>query len=101
MSKIKKLTWSEAKKRCHLNEMDVQMAKELGMTPKSLVKNIPASNQTWKVPVKIWIRDLYEEKFDRVLTVKPIHCNEAKRKIGTQEKETVSDYWIGEEDLPF
>jgi hypothetical protein len=39
------------------------MAKELGMTPKSLMKNIPTPDQKWKAPVKWWVRDLYEEKF--------------------------------------
>ncbi|WP_278841612.1 hypothetical protein [Holdemania filiformis] len=39
------------------------MAKQLGMTPKSLIKNIPASSQSWKLPVKDWIRSLYFEKF--------------------------------------
>ena len=33
---------AEAKKRCRLNKADIQMAKEMGMTPKSLLKNIPA-----------------------------------------------------------
>lgn len=46
------------------------MAKELGMTPKSLLKNIPSPTQQWKAPVKVWIRDLYDKKilegnFDR------------------------------------
>ncbi|MDP4087050.1 MAG: hypothetical protein Q8934_21035 [Bacillota bacterium] len=91
-------TWEEAKKRCHLNEVDVQMAKDLGMTPKSLIKNIPTSNQQWKAPVKVWIRDLYEEKFDRVLTVKPALSEELKRKPKKQEKPIFS---IDEEELPF
>ena len=67
MEKYKKSDWAEAKKRCRLNQNDIQMAKELGMTPKSLMKNIPSSNQKWKAPVKIWIRDLYEEKFRKVI----------------------------------
>ncbi|MGM0845079.1 MAG: hypothetical protein ACQEUT_08890 [Bacillota bacterium] len=37
--------WAEAKKRCRLNEADIRMAKELGMTPKGLIKNIPSPNQ--------------------------------------------------------
>lgn len=32
--------WAEAKKRCRLNDMDIQMVKELGMTPKSLIKKM-------------------------------------------------------------
>ncbi len=68
MSKNKKSSdWAEAKKRCRLNQADIQMAKELGMTPKSLLKNIPSPAQQWKMPVKDWIRDLYESKFGKVI----------------------------------
>lgn len=93
--------WEEAKKQCRLNEADIQMAKELGMTPRSLIKNVPTPNQQWKAPVKVWIRDLYEEKFDRVLTVKPVLSEELKRKPKRQEKPVVSKRWEDEEDLPF
>ncbi|MFC4022341.1 hypothetical protein ACFOUV_00755 [Oceanobacillus longus] len=62
-----KSDWAEAKKRCRLNQADIQMAKELGLKSKSLIKNIPAPNQQWKEPVKIWVRDLYEEKFGKVI----------------------------------
>ncbi len=81
--------WAEAKKRCRLNASDIQMAKKLGMTPKSLIKNIPAPNQKWKAPVKVWLCDLYEKKFGKVLTPKK------------QEKPVVSEDWWDEEDLPF
>lgn len=54
--------WAEAKRQCRLNQEDIRMAKELGFKPRSLIKNIPAPNQQWKLPVKQWIRDLYEEK---------------------------------------
>ena len=39
------------------------MAKELGMGPRSLIKNIPAKSQPWKAPVSQWIRDLYAKRF--------------------------------------
>jgi len=41
------------------------MAKELGMSPRSLIKNIPAPSQPWKAPVKEWIRDLHERRFGK------------------------------------
>lgn len=88
--------WAEAKKRCHLNENDIQMAKELWMTPKSLINNIHTPNQQWKAPVKVWIRDLYEEKFDRILTVKPVISKELKRIVKKQEKPIVSECWYNE-----
>ncbi len=54
--------WAEAKKRCRLNAEDIRMAKELGMTPRILIRNIPDKNSQWKAPVKFWVRELYEEK---------------------------------------
>ncbi|PRO67146.1 hypothetical protein [Alkalicoccus urumqiensis] len=56
-------SWAEAKKKCRLNQADIQMAKELGMSPKSLLKNIPSRQEPWKLPVKQWIHELYEDKF--------------------------------------
>ena len=54
--------WAEAKKKCRLNEEDIRMAKEMGLNPKSLIKNIPSPREQWKQPVKVWIREMYEEK---------------------------------------
>lgn len=54
--------WAEAKKRCRLNAQDIQLAKQLGMSPKSLLKNIPSPKEQWKLPVKDWIRSLAWEK---------------------------------------
>lgn len=58
----KEQAWKEAKKRCRLNEEDIKLAKQLGMSPKSLIKNIPGPKEQWKLPVKQWIRELAEEK---------------------------------------
>lgn len=54
--------WQEAKKKCRLNNEDIKMAKELGLNPKSLIKNIPNKSEQWKAPVSIWIREIYEER---------------------------------------
>lgn len=93
--------WAEAKKRCRLNVSDIQMAKELGMTPKSLLKNIPASHQQWKAPVKVWIRDLYEEKFGRIHTVMDVLSKETKSKAKKQEKRIVTEHLDDKKELPF
>jgi hypothetical protein len=39
------------------------MAKELGISPRSLIKNIPNRNERWKAPVEDWVRDLHERRF--------------------------------------
>ena len=63
--------WAEAKKKCRLNDEDIKMAKELGLNPKSLIKNIPNKNEQWKAPVKVWIRDMYEDRFHKSSKKKP------------------------------
>lgn len=85
----KNATWAEAKKRCRLNQADIKMAKELGMKPKSLLKNVPSPDQKWKAPVKVWVRNLYEEKFGRILT------------IDKKENSPKKEYEFSDEELPF
>jgi hypothetical protein len=41
-----------------LNVEDIELAKKLGLNPKSLKKNIPSPSQQWKAPVKIWLREI-------------------------------------------
>lgn len=58
--------WNEAKKKCRLNNGDIRIAKEMGLNPKSLIKNIPNKNEQWKAPVKVWIHKMYEERQKKV-----------------------------------
>jgi hypothetical protein len=55
--------WAKAKKVCHISQEDIAMAKQLGLKPRTLMKNNPSPNQRWKLPVKQWIRELYEKRF--------------------------------------
>jgi hypothetical protein len=57
--------WLKAKKLCRLSDEEVRMARELGMGPRGLIKNIPNPNQRWKAPVGAWVRDLYRKKFKK------------------------------------
>ncbi|HZG74909.1 MAG TPA: hypothetical protein VEZ72_03540 [Paenibacillus sp.] len=40
--------WKEAKSRCRLSDEALRMAKEMGLNPLSLIKNIPSPSQRWK-----------------------------------------------------
>ena len=44
--------WDEAKRKCRLGEEEIRMAKEMGLNPKSLIRNIPNKKEMWKAPVK-------------------------------------------------
>jgi hypothetical protein len=52
--------WAEAQRHCRLLDEAVRMAKELGIGPRSLIKNIPAPTQQWKASVEDWVRDLHQ-----------------------------------------
>lgn len=69
--------WQEAKKKCRLSNEDIKIAKELGLNPKSLIKNIPNKNEQWKAPVSVWIREMQEER-------------QRKSLLKKQQKESVS-----------
>ena len=57
--------WAQAKRRCRLSEEEIRMAKELGISPRSLTRNIPSASQQWKAPVKDWVRELYRKKQEK------------------------------------
>lgn len=57
--------WAEAKRRCRLSAEDVRMAKELGLRPRTLIKNVPSPSQRWKAPVRIWVRELYHKRQEK------------------------------------
>lgn len=44
--------WDEAKKKCRIGDEEIRMAKEMGLNPKSLIKNIPNKSEMWKAPIK-------------------------------------------------
>ena len=58
--KKREAEWAKAKRVCRLNAETVRMAKELGLNPRSLMKNIPSKHQRWKAPVHVWVRDMYD-----------------------------------------
>ena len=53
--------WDEAKRKCRIGEEEIRMAKEMGLNPKSLIRNISNKKEMWKAPVKDRIHDMYEK----------------------------------------
>jgi len=50
-SQQKEKLWFEAKQKCRLGNEEIRIAKELGLNPVKLIKNIPSKTQPWKLPV--------------------------------------------------
>jgi len=73
--------WAECKKKCRLNVADIELAKKLGLNPRSLIKNIPNKNQPWKAPIKEWLRGI-----------------EAKRNKKSEQKARRKNKWRNEQE---
>lgn len=69
--------WKEAKKKCRLSNEDIKIAKELGLNPKSLIKNIPNKSEQWKAPVSVWLREMQKERLEKSLQKQ--NCKEANK----------------------
>jgi hypothetical protein len=61
----KLVPWVEAKKRHGLTDVQVQMARELGMNPKKLGKIDNHKQEPWKLPLPQFIERLYFKRFKR------------------------------------
>ncbi len=57
--------WIEARGRFRLSNDHVQMARELGMNPKTLGKLANHKQEPWKAPLAQFIEELYLRRFGR------------------------------------
>jgi hypothetical protein len=57
--------WVDARKRHHLSHAHVQMARELGMNPQKLGKIDNHRQEPWKLPLPLFIEELYLDRFGR------------------------------------
>jgi len=98
--------WKEAKKKARLNDQTIQMAKELELSPKSIIKNIPNKNQRWKSPVHEWIRDMYEDRFGSVTKSKkkkkmPLKIKELIEGSKIETEDCINTAIENDDDIPF
>jgi len=77
--------WVVARKRFHLTDAHVQMARELGMNPRKLGKLDNHIQEPWKIPLPQFIEHCYLKRFGRerpepVRSIEEIaHLQEAKK----------------------
>jgi len=57
--------WIDARKRYHLTDAQIQMARELGLNPKKFGKLANHKQQPWKEPLPDYIETLYFKRFKR------------------------------------
>ena|SRR5688572_16254181 len=85
--------WVTARKRHHLSHAHVQMARELGMDPKALGKLDSHRQEPWKLPLPLFIEELYARRFGRerpeqVLTIEELARHQARKKADRKAART-------------
>ena len=58
--------WIDARKKFKLSDAHIQMARELGLSPKRFGKYADRKDQPWKLPLKEFIESLYEKQFKKL-----------------------------------
>ena len=57
--------WIEARKRYHLSDAQVQMARELGLNPRKFSKYANNKQEPWKKPLPDFIEEIYFKRFGK------------------------------------
>lgn len=57
--------WIDARKRYHLSDAQVQMARELGLNPNKFGKLANEKQEPWKKPLPEFIEEIYFKRFGR------------------------------------
>ena len=88
MSKKKRIPdkyqiWIDARKRHHLSDLHIQMARELGMNPKKFGKVSNEKQEPWKVPLPAFIEKIYFKRFGRE---RPIDVKSIEEVLRSKEK---------------
>jgi hypothetical protein len=57
--------WIDARKRYHLSDMQIQMARELGLNPRKFGKLANEKQEPWKKPLPEFIEEIYFKRFKK------------------------------------
>lgn len=77
--------WIDARKRFHLSDAHIQMARELGLNPKKLGKLDNHDQEPWKAPLPVFIEKIYFKRFgknrpDQVKSIELFVRDQARKK---------------------
>ncbi|MBI5304139.1 MAG: hypothetical protein HY868_18535 [Chloroflexi bacterium] len=85
--------WIDARKKYHLSDAHVQMARELGMNPKKLGALANTKQEPWKAPLPDFIERIYFKRFGKTRPDVIKHIEEliAKEPTKTPNPKTMAD----------
>lgn len=83
--------WIEARRRFHLTDAQIQMARELGMDPRRFGSMANHREDPWKMPLPDFIASLYFKRFkkeqpDSVTSIEEIAADRNRKKQERRER---------------
>ena len=57
--------WIEVRRRYHLSDVQIQMARELGLNPRKFGKIANEKQEPWKIPLPEFIESIYLKRFHK------------------------------------
>ena len=78
-------TWIEARKRFRLSHTQVQMARELGMNPRSFGSLNNHHQEQWKLPLPQFIESLYFKRFGKTQPDRVVSIEERVKEIAQKK----------------
>jgi hypothetical protein len=83
--------WIETRKRFHLSDAQIQMARELGLNPKKFGSLANHHQEPWKAPLPEFIEKIYFKRFrktqpDNVRSIETVIKDREKKKLLRREE---------------
>src|SRR5262245_4805977 len=78
--KVRLDAWAEAQRRFHLSDLHVQMARELGLNPKTFGGLANHRQEPWNLPLPEFIAECYRKRFHRERPAKVIPLAEVAKR---------------------
>jgi hypothetical protein len=79
--------WIDARKKYHLSNLQIQMARELEMNPKKFGSLANHKQERWKTPLPEFIEDCYYKRFKKRLPDRVISIEERIKDINRKKEE--------------
>ncbi len=83
--------WIEARKKFHLSNAQIQMAREMGLNPKKFGGMANHKQESWKVPLPKYIEHLYQKRFGKLLPkdTKSLEIKDAEKRNRKKQNKVI------------
>ena len=88
--------WRDVRRRYHLSDCQLQMARELGMSPKKMGRLANDTQERWKIPLPVFIEELYFKRFGRrrpgrVISIEELSREQEQKKVERKMSRVVKE----------